>query len=461
MKPIRHMILLLALPLAGCGGPAELEPCELPGVEGPARCGVIEVAENRAADGGRTLGIRVVVLPATGEARAADAVTFLAGGGVVPATRYAGLLSRTLSDVRKTRDLLLVDQRGSGSSNPLDCDLPGETGPEREAALRACLQRLASRADPRFYTTPHAMDDLDEIRERLGYPQLTLWGVSYGTKAARVYLRRHPGRVRAAVLHGTVPLQSSMWLDLPKAEAAALDKLLDRCAADPACSGAYPAIREEYAELLGELRARPVETGSETIDDLRLQRLLYGSLRSMRMAGSLPAVIHRAASGDLSDFEGGPGREGPPPVPRGVYLSIACSEELARIPTDKLERAEATMPEAGRRWLARERADCAVWPRGEIPDRFWEPVRSEVPVLLLAGAEDYLTPPAYAERAAAALSDATVVVAPERSHDDLDPCLGAIIQAFLIAGHARGLDTSCLDRTPPLRFVTGASEPPR
>jgi pimeloyl-ACP methyl ester carboxylesterase len=424
----------------------------LPDVEGAVRCGTFEVLENRGDPDGRRIGLHVVVLPATGGTRARDAVAFLAGGGVVPATRYAPFFARAFPELRESRDVLLVDQRGTGRSNPLDCVLPEGDDLDDEAvdaALRSCLETLAPRADPRFYTTPHAMDDLDELRARLGYDRLSLWGVSYGTKAARVYLRRHPDRVRSLALHGTVPIRESMWLDLPASERVGLERLFDRCAADESCAAAYPGLRDEYATVLERLRDAPAPGPDVKIDDTRFERMLYGSLRSMRLAGSIPRLIHRAHSGDLSDLTGGPGA-GPPPVPRGVYLTISCSEEFARLTPEELASVSSA---SARVRLERERRDCSIWPRGELPAGYWEPVRSEVPVLLITGADDYITPPAYAEGVAQFLPNATIVVAPDRSHDDFDPCIGRILQGFLIAGKAESLDTSCLEEASSFRFA--------
>jgi pimeloyl-ACP methyl ester carboxylesterase len=446
--------LAIALAASGCiddGGrdraAIEWISCDRPGVDETARCATISVPENPSDHGSRIIELSVVVLPAAGPATEADALTFLAGGGVVPATNYAGFLGRALQRVRQTRDIVLVDQRGTGRSNALECDLPDDPPGARAAALERCLDELGQRADPRFYTTPYAMDDLDAVRERLGYDRLTLWGVSYGTKAARVYARRHPGRTRALVLHGTIPIARSMWLDLPASERAFLGRLLDRCAADPECGSAFPRIREEYAALIDRLERKPVtvEESGETIDADRFRRLMYGSLRSTRLAARLPAVIHRAAAGDFSDFAGGP-PEGPPPVPRGVYLSIMCSEEAARL--DAAQRAEAlkSMPSPGAGWFERELADCEAWPAGPLPADYWRPLETDVPVLLLAGEEDFVTPPAYAEAAAERLRNATLLRLPGRGHDDFDPCVGEILQDFVIAGSAQGLDSACLAR---------------
>jgi len=234
-------------------------------------CGTLDVPEDRETTDGRTIGLHVVVLPAVGEAApAADALTFLAGGGVAPATRYVPFFTNAVRRLRDGRDIVLVDQRGTGDSNALDCDLPephevegGQDAGEAYQtayldALRVCRTDIEALADPRLYTTANAADDLDAVRAWLGYEQLSVWGASYGTKVARVYMRRHPGRVRVAVLHGVVPIERSMWPDLFLAADSALTELMALCEADEACAAAYPDLESRFVALMRRLDSEPV-----------------------------------------------------------------------------------------------------------------------------------------------------------------------------------------------------------
>lgn len=457
----------------------KLSPCEGPAAEEGAWCGTLEVPERRSGEGGRTIGLHVVVLPATGDsAPAPDAVAFLAGGGVAPATRYAPFLAWALPRLRRDRDIVLVDQRGTGASNPLGCDLPerhevrgGDGGDEfREAylgALRACRSAVAGRADPGEYTTWNAADDLDAVREWLGYERLSLWAASYGTKLAQVYLRRHPDRVRAAVLHGAVPLDVSMWPDLVHSADSALGRLLDLCAADPPCAASFPDPAADLEALLLQLEADPIALrvavrGSEgdsaeiLFDRRSLSALLLSMLRSGRSARSIPAVIDELGRKDFGRIAELQAPGAPPLVPRGVYLSIACTEELPRLSAEDFERARRSSRLGGGEWLEEERAECEVWGSGTPPEGFWNPVTSDVPVLLITGAEDYVTPPAYAERVAAGLSGAVTRVVPQRGHDDVGPCLAGWIEDFLM--HARDTEPGlgCPEDREPLAFETPA-----
>lgn len=486
------LVLTVAGALACAGGEAggevsaerfagKLAPCVDAGVEG-AWCGTFDVPEDRSGeeDGsgaeGRTVGLRVVLLPATGDsASASDAVTFLAGGGVAPATRYARFLAGALPRLRERRDIVLVDQRGTGGSNALACDLPerhevtGDDGAYEEAyldALRACRSEISGRADPGRYTTWNAADDLDAVREWLGYERLSLWGASYGTKLAQVYMRQHPDRVRAAVLHGTVPLDVSMWPDLVISADSALSRLFDLCASEPVCAAAYPDPAGQFEAVARRLGSDPVilrvpvqAPGGDSVDvpfDRRsFSGLVLAMLRSSRAARSLPALLDELARGDFGRVAELQTPGAPPRVPRGVYLSIACTEEFPRLSDDELERVRRPSRLGSGEWIDEELAECEVWGSGATPPGFWEPVRTGAPVLLITGAEDFITPPRYAERVAVGFADAAVHVVPQRGHDDLDPCVGGWIEDFLIHARDTEPDLACPEDLEPIPF-----EPP-
>ncbi|MGB5303955.1 MAG: alpha/beta fold hydrolase, partial [Gemmatimonadota bacterium] len=361
MKWVAVLTATVLLGVAGCADsgtrsantPAErfegkLEVCDWPGVPGDVWCGTLDVPEDRSVEGGRAIGLRVAVLPATGDSvPQADAVTFLAGGGVVPATRYLPFFANSVSRLRKSRDIVLVDQRGTGESNALECDLPephefedGAGGHEYEeayvGALRTCRDDTAARADPAQYTTWNAADDLDAVRDWLGYEQLSLWGASYGTKVARIYMRRHPDRVRVAVLHGVVPIERSMWPDLFLAADSALTQLFARCATDSACAAAYPDSERRLTDLMRRLEEDPVplraplagsagDTVTVLFDQRSMAGLVVGMLRSSRVARAVPSLLYQLSNGDYGQIASmqRPGERSP--VPRGVYLSIACT----------------------------------------------------------------------------------------------------------------------------------------
>ena len=490
MKMIAILATLGALVASGCTDSGErsdphspaarfagkLAACEWPGFAGEVWCGTLEVPEDRAAPAGRALSLRIAVLPATGDSGSlADAVTFLAGGGVAPATRYVPFLANAAPRLREDRDIVLVDQRGTGESNPLDCDLPQpheveggtDAGPRYQeaylGALAECREAVGQRADPTLYTTWNAADDLDAVREWLGYEQLSLWGASYGTKLARVYMRRHPGRVRAAVLHGVVPIEWSMWPDLFVAADSAFSELMALCAADSACAASYPDLEERFEDLAQRLEERPIPLGvplagapADTVevrfDRRSLAGLVVGMLRSSRAARSLPAVVDELSRGDYERISSMQRPGVPSSIPRGVYLSIACTEELSRLTDADRERARRPTRLGAGEWFEEEIRECEVWGQGTPPPGFWAPVKSDTPVLLLTGSEDYVTPPSYAERIAGRLPNASVRVVPQRGHDDVDSCVAALIENFLIQGRDTDPDLACPEDREPLPF---------
>ena len=457
-----------APPAPGRSLAEKLQPCHVPGVEEEVLCGRYEAYENRATRQGRKIGLNIVVLPAEGPDVAADPLVFLAGGGVAPATRYAAFLWKAFPVLRRQRDVLLVDQRGTGRSNPLDCDLSTDATNVvyRDevrflAAVRRCRKELEPKADLRHYTTPIAMDDLDEIRGWLGYPRLDLFGVSYGTTAAMVYVRQHPQRVRTVSLQGVLPLDAPMWLEYPRSSQQALDQAFTACARQPGCHDAFPELEHEFSSLLKRLTEEPVkikvspsETGPEvevTIDGEVLRGFVSRVLFSATRIHDLPLLVHLADQGDYQLLAKRVASREESGIPKGVYLSIVCSENMHFDPA-ALPAATAGTFIGGLR-VGRDVSACREWPRGWLPQDFWTPVKSNVPTLVLNGALDHVTPPRYGERVERTLTNARHFVLPNRGHNDTDPCVCGMIEKFIIAGRLEGLDTSCLAKTEDLSFA--------
>ena len=432
-------------------------------------CGKFPVYENRAAGTGRRIELQVVVLPARSATPAPDPLFYLAGGPGQGATQVVG--SYLDSWIREERDIVFVDQRGTGRSHPLRCavgggdaDLQSYLEPIfREEVFRPCLESLQEEADLRRYTTPVAMDDLNAVREALGYEQINLAGGSYGTRACLVYLRRHPETVRSVILNGVAPVSFLNPLYHARSAQDALDLLFDECAADPACARAFPNVREEFQAVLARLGEEParveLRTGDGGAVTLLLSRdafaealrvLMYSSPRNRRV----PLLIHRAYEGDFRPFARlglQTNRALRDMLSFGMLLCVTCSEDLPRIEEDAIERETAgTFLGDGR--VRGQRAVCAWWPRGEVPDDYGEPVVSDVPVLLLSGTLDPVTPPAWGEEAARHLSNSLHLVVPG-AHGVGGPCLESIQRAFLRTASVADLDTTCVARLQPSPFV--------
>ena len=279
-------------------GSVTLHPCDVPDVAGGGRCGTLSVHENRASGTGRRIVLNIVVVPATGLTPAPDPVFWLEGGPGGAATGAIGPVSNQyLRAVRTDRDLVFVDQRGTGKSSPLECDL-GDSPADLDRyfgplfpldLVRACREKLERTADLTLYTTSIAADDLDDVREALGYPAINVAGASYGTQAALVYMRRHRERVRSAFLVGVAPPDFRLPLPFARAAQHALDMALADCAADRSCHAAFPDTRREFDAVLarfdkGALQVTMTDpaTGGPRHAD---QRRPCGRVRSRRPGG--------------------------------------------------------------------------------------------------------------------------------------------------------------------------------
>ena len=449
---------------AGSTASAKLTPCHVPGLDEEVRCGTYEVFENRAAHKGRKIALNIVVLLSKRTKAADDPLVFLAGGGVAPATGYALFLSGAFSTLREQRDILLVDQRGTGRSNPLECNLSTDPAtPEfREdarfvAAVRQCRQQVEKTADLRYYTTPLAMDDLDDVRAWLGYPRLNLWGVSYGTTAAMVYVREHPDRVRTIALQGVIPLGAPMWLEVPRSSQQALDHVFTACADDPACHSAFPDLSKEFVALLQRLGGTPVNVKIEAqadvkIDDEILRAYVFRLLYSRSRIHDLPLLVHLAYQGDYPPLAERIALKGESGVPKGIYLSLVCSESIPQFDAAALPAAAAGTFMGPFR-TGRDITACNQWVRGWLPPHFFAAVKSNVPALVMNGELDHLTPPRYGKQVAQSLPNSLHLILPRRGHNDVDPCVTGIIESFIKAATVSALDVSCLAKTDELSFA--------
>jgi pimeloyl-ACP methyl ester carboxylesterase len=470
-------LLLLALLVAACTSGSEaprsslaLAGCRLPGVDAQARCGTLAVWEDRGARSGRRIDINVAVVPARLRSHERDPVVVFAGGPGQGAVSLASQVMPLFTRLNDTRDVLFVDQRGTGESNPLDCE-DDEAQPLQamfedalpERLVRKCLEHLD--ADPRQYVTSIAIEDLEEVRAALDYPTLNLWGGSYGTRAALEYLRRHPDRVRTMVLDGVAPADMKLPLSFVPDGEAALQRLLDDCDAEVLCKSTYPTLRVSIAALRSQLARRPTRvaiqdprTGDRQTIQVNENVFLSGLFRPLyvaELASLLPFGVSAAAAGDFNpllaqnlEFTSDVSEN----LSVGMHLSVICAEDVPRItPADLGALSESFF---GSSLVDDFMRACAIWPRGRIPDDYYDAVHSNVPALILSGGIDPATPPRHGARVAATLPNAVHLVAPHLSHGvSLHGCAPRLIEAFVRKASARGLDGKCLERIPRPLFV--------
>ncbi len=457
-------------------GDVLLEDCQLtaPGIDlqVSASCGTVEVFENRQAESGRTIDLQIAILEANSRTPAPDPLFILTGGPGQAATEAYLTLASAFSRVRSERDIVLVDQRGTGGSNRLQCDFPQEveTDPNAQIAplLEACLGTLE--ADLTQYTTTAAMQDLDQVREHLGYDQINLYGVSYGSRAALVYMRLFPERVRSVILDGLAPPQIALGLDMAADAQRAWDQIVERCMDQAGCAGAFPDIEVTFNSLLARLETEPLLISmSHPVSGEQMEVELTAEMVAMvvrfhsyapETAALLPLLIHTAQVEGV--FE---------PLAAQFYLnagtleaSIANAMSYSVMCTEDVPFYEDAQPVKdtflGSTLVDGFREICRVWPAGEAPPDFQQPVYSEAPVLLLSGEVDPVTPPKYADLAAETLPNSLHVIAPGMGHNVVGRgCLPNLVAEFLVTGETAGLDTGCVDRIQPFPFFINFSGP--
>lgn len=364
----------------------KLTPCEVAGTSPGAKlkvlCGSIKVYEDRKRRTGRKLSIAVQVYPASGPRKDPDPVFYFAGGPGSSAIEDAPYLAEDLAKIRETRDLVFVDQRGTGNSNGLVCeffdraDVQSYLGhwnpPER---VRECRKQLEAKADLRLYVTTLAMDDLDDVRAALGYSKINLFGGSYGTRAAQVYMKRHGDRVRAAVLHGVSTPDQYMPRDFPQQTEAALQGVIDECLADKDCKAAFPDVRAEARTVLAKLKQGPIEVEVKLPPErkpvkVKLSRDLAGEavrymLYQTGSAGRIPLIVHLAAEGNFTPLAEAAifyRQNVVATGATGMYLSVTCAEDLPFI-KDEASRAKLDETFLGDYRYRQMREACAEWKR--------------------------------------------------------------------------------------------------
>ena len=478
-----RIVTLALLCVAGSGaearesgrslGALQLEPCTLSATGLPAsiaaQCGTLAVPEDRERPAGRSIDLAVAVVPSTAKQPQSDPVVMLAGGPGQAARESFPAAAGAFRELLRNRHVVLVDQRGTGGSNPLACRASADDPAVADAVVDAatarqfaaqCLQALD--ADPRFYTTSDAVLDLEAVRAAIGAEQLNLVGISYGTRVALEYLRRHPARVRSAVLDGVVPPELALGSEHARNLEVSLDAQFERCTADPVCAQRFGLPRESLTKLLEALDREPQSVRyrdpltHEWQDGTLTRDVVAGVVRLFayvpQLSAMLPQSLAEAAAGrpDVLMAQGRMieslvGEQ----INQGLQLSVSCSEDADRLRVDPAD-ASTLM---GTAFVATLLAQCEAWPRGRRQADFNEPVRSDQPVLLLSGEFDPVTPPRYGEQVLGHLPNGRHLVARGQGHNVMVAgCAPRLMAQFVASADARGLDATCLDRldyTPP------------
>ena len=460
-----------------------LTPCEL---EHPLRlsvlaadCGVLQVPENPRQPDGRQIALHVARVPAISRRKQPDPLFVLAGGPGAAAGAFYASVAGAFARILRERDIVLVDQRGTGGSNALECpeseDLSGrQSDAEIQARTRACLALLAPRADVAFYTTSLAVRDLEQVRAALGYERINLYGSSYGTRVAQHYLRRFPARTRSVILDGVVPVSQPVGPSAPIDAEAALEGILRRCAQDSACRERFGDPASDYHAVRAALRVstvpisvrdpatgddRSFEFGADHLASV-LRLLSYTS----EYAALLPLVLHAAAAQEdyapLAAQYLMVERAYAQTIAVGMHNSVVCAEDVPLFAAYAVDRARLAATYLGTRQLDGLVSVCRVWPRGEVDEDLHAPLTSAVPALLLSGSDDPVTPPAFAHEAARSFTHHLEVILEGFGHGQLTaPCVDRVMAQFVARGSVEALDVSCVRAARPLAFFTSLNGP--
>jgi len=417
--------------------------CALPGATGPVACATFDVPEDRERRG-RTISLNIAVLKATGPARKPDPIVPLQGGPGQGAVPLADFYARTLAPLREERDIVLIDVRGTGRSNPLTCNVAapeslrsGDMLPAE--AIRACRKAHESRADLRLYTTDAIARDLDDVRRAMRVERWNLYGTSYGTRLGQEYVRRFGSSVRTVTMKGIVP--PSLAIPLPYARDAqvALEASIDA------------RTRTQLSEVLAGLRSRPVTIAHEgrelTISEGLFAEALRNLLYNPASAPAASRMIQSAAAGDFqaaaatvlrvrTAFSGD--------LSLGMFLSVTCAEDIPRIDAARIdEMVRGTF--LGSYRIRQQMEACRHWPAGTRLAGNATPVVSDVPALLFSGDLDPVTPPRFGQEVVRSLPNGRHIVLKNNGHaiGPAAPCVAAIMKPFIDRASVRGLNTAC------------------
>jgi pimeloyl-ACP methyl ester carboxylesterase len=461
-----------------------LKPCRL---EHPARmlaltaeCASVTVPENYEQPNGRKIDLFVARVPAISLNKKADPLFLIAGGPGTSAVDLYTSSAGPFDRVRRDRDIILVDQRGTGRSHRLDCDYGDHNLFERIDEIEVgaenikCREELSKKSDVRMFTTSVAVRDLDGVRRLLGYETINLYGNSYGTRVAQHYARRYPAATRTVILDGVVNPEVVLGPAIAIDAERALERILARCQADAACRKAFTDPSADYRALRAQLTAKPVKT---MVSDAATGRPIHFDFTARHLsavlrfasynddqAALLPLSLHLAnhesnftplasqfrvfAQSLESSFA------------YGMHNSVACSEDAPLIDPSKLDREALKATHMGAEQVEQLIEACKEWPKGVADADLHAPFKSNAAALLLSGADDPVTPPSYAALAQRAFADSDHVIIAGHGHGQLGaPCVDRIIADFVTAGTAKGLDMRCTAKLKPMPFFITLAGP--
>lgn len=462
---------MLLLPPVGAAAPARkaalpLEECRItagPGFAGiRAQCGILERPLDPSRTDSPVIDLHVAVVPALTLEPPRDPFVPIAGGPGQSSIEFYAAYSSAFEEIRRDRDILLIDQRGTGASAALECDMDAEileAEYSREQVIadtRRCLDALPY--DPRYFTTSVAVRDLDALRQALGYAAFNVYGVSYGTRVAQHFARRYPAVTRTVILDGVVPPQVALGPAIAIEAQKALDAIFERCAESAACNARFPDIAGEFARLRADLLDNPVTVDVPDPLTWKVESVpfgheqLAGALRILsyhpNTVALMPLLIHEAATGNYQPLAAQflmAARSMLDALSMGMHNAVMCTEDAPFFRDERVPREQLEATYIGAVQLDGLEAICSEWPRGMLDDDLRTPLSTDIPVLLLSGDADPITPPPFGDMAAAELSNSRHLTGIGQGHGQASrTCIPQIMAEFVKTASVAELDESCL-----------------
>ena len=476
---------LALLCLCGAAGAQSLalEECRIsagPGYPGiKARCGTLQRPLNPADPDSPPIELRVAVVPALNLSPETDPVVPIAGGPGQGTVEFYAMMQGAFEPLRRNRDILLVDQRGTGESARMDCPIDDdalifESEFDLEDTVKfigECLEKLPH--DPRYFTTSVAVTDLEAVRKALGYSALNLYGVSYGSRVAQHFARRYPGSTRTVVIDGVVPPQLSLGPEIATESQKAVDNILARCTEDPKCSDRFPDLGATFARIVAQLREGPVEVAVPHPNTGRMELIslgegqFAGAIRLLAYSPTtialLPLFIHEAGQGNWVPIAGQymmTALQMSDMLALGMHNAVMCTEDVPFLDRTTIDYDGIEASYMGSYQLDTLEAMCELWPAGPIDVEFKVPLATDLPFLLLSGDADPITPPRYADLAATELTNFLPLVGTHQGHGQIAVgCTSQLIADFVEAADPTAVDAECMERNFVMPFFLDFSGP--
>jgi pimeloyl-ACP methyl ester carboxylesterase len=476
-----RLILLVGLAISSWGidakvlGSKTLAFCHIENYSQEVLCGTHQVPENPNQPDGKKIDIKFVVIPSISETKEADPLVFFAGGPGQSAIDSAPFVARAFREVNESRDIVLIDQRGMGASNPLTCDVdteefmglsPDESIRQSMQLLKDCLAKMD--ADVTQYTQDNANRDFNEILLALGYNKVNIVGVSWGTRTSLLYASKYPEHVRTAIMDGMAPISNKVPLFANEDAQAAIEQLFIDCQQDVACAKAFPNLKADFQSILKKLEQdrtlTMLDPNSGKLTEVTVNRDVFvngirGILYSSNLTRLLPIIVEQAKADDYRALIAISSAVGDTGMAIGASLTILCSEEMARITDNQITAANAK-GFVGNAMIRIYQQACEFWPHAPLPAIYNEQLGAEVPTLLLSGAVDPITPPKWGDAMQLLMPNSVHFIAANTGHN-VSPvgCAPKLMAQFINQADFEDLDGSCLTEVKRPSFFTSNSGP--